>query len=113
MTQIPSDEILEGLYKLRKREAGKLKTVLELYNMEIHQKKAGPDYHRLKTMVKRSIEQNLRIKNFEASTEIMRQTPWPRIRGQNSVNKELWEIVGSGKPTGSVLKETIAVSVTR
>ena len=28
--------------------------------------KAGPDHHRLKTMVKRSIEQNLRIKNFEA-----------------------------------------------
>ena len=43
-----------------------LKTVLELYKMEIHQKKAGPDYHRLKTLVKRSIEQNLRIKNFEA-----------------------------------------------
>ena len=35
--------------------------------MEIHQKKAGPDYHRLKTMVKRGIEQNLRIKNFVAS----------------------------------------------
>ena len=34
--------------------------------MEIHQKKAGPDYHRLKTMVKRSIEQNIRVKNFEA-----------------------------------------------
>ena len=29
----------------------------------------------------------------------MRQTPWSRIRGQNSVNKELYEIVGSGKPT--------------
>ena len=65
MTQIPSDDILEGLYKLRKRESEKLKTVLELYNMEIHQKKAGPDYHRLKTMVKRSIEQILRIENFE------------------------------------------------
>ena len=25
-----------------------------------------PDYHRMKTMVKRSIEQNLRTKNFEA-----------------------------------------------
>ena len=59
MTQIPSDAILEGLYKLRLRESEKLKTVLELYNMEIHQKKAGPDDHRLKTMVKRSIEQNL------------------------------------------------------
>ena len=65
MTKIPSDDILEGLYKLRTREPEKLKTVLELYNMEFHQKKAGPDYHRLQTMVKRSIEQNLRIKNFD------------------------------------------------
>ena len=43
MTKIPSDDILEGLYKIRTRESEKLKTVLELYNMEIHQKKAGPD----------------------------------------------------------------------
>ena len=48
MTKIPPDDILEGLYKLRIRESEKLKTVLELYNMEIHQKKVGPHYHRLK-----------------------------------------------------------------
>ena len=66
MTQIPSDDILESLYKLRKRVSEKLKTVLELYNMEVNKKKAGPDYHRLKTMVRRSIEQHLRMKNFEA-----------------------------------------------
>ena len=66
MTKIPSDDILDGLYKLRIRESEKLKTVLEMYNMEIHQKKAGPDYHRLKTMVKRSIEQDLRNRNFGA-----------------------------------------------
>ena len=66
MTQIPSDDILESLYKLRMRESEKLKTVLELYNMEIHRKKAGPDHHRLKAMVKRSIEQDLRNRNFEA-----------------------------------------------
>ena len=65
MTKIPPDDILEGLYKLRMRESEKLKTVLDLYDLEIHQKKAGPDYHRLKTMVKRSIEQNLQVKNFE------------------------------------------------
>ena len=64
--KIPPGDILEGLYKLKIRESEKLKTVLELYNMEIHKKKIGPDYHRLKTMVRRSIEQNLRIKNFEA-----------------------------------------------
>ena len=64
VTQIPSDDILESLYKIRIRESEKLKTVLELYNVEIHQKKAGPDYHRLKAMVKRSIEQEIRNKNF-------------------------------------------------
>ena len=69
MTEIPHDEFLEGLYKLRIRESEKLKTVLELYNMEIHRKKAGPEYHRLKTMVKRSIEQDLRNKNFGARIE--------------------------------------------
>ena len=34
--------------------------------MEIHQKKAGPDYHRLKTMVKRRKDQKLRLRNFDA-----------------------------------------------
>ena len=66
MTKIPSDDILEGLYKLTIRESEKIRTALELYDMEIHQKKAGPDYHRLKSMVKRSFEQDLRNRNFEA-----------------------------------------------
>ena len=80
MTKIPSDDILEGLYKLRIPESEKLKTVLELYDLEIHQKKAGPDYHRLKTMVKRSIEQDLRNRNLGPETEIMKETPWSGIR---------------------------------
>ena len=66
MTKIPHDDILEGLYKSRIRESEKLKTVLELYDLETHQKKLGPDYHRLKAMVKRSIEQEIRNKNFGA-----------------------------------------------
>ena len=66
MTKIPHDDILEGLYKLRIRESEKLKTVLELYDLETHQKKLGPDYHRLKTMVKRTIEQEIRNENFGA-----------------------------------------------
>ena len=66
MTKILSDDILDGLYKLRIRGSGKLKTVLELYYLETHQKKLGPDYHRLKTMEKRSIEQEFRNKYFGA-----------------------------------------------
>ena len=38
MTKIPSGDILESLYKSRIRESEKLKTVLDLYEMEIHQK---------------------------------------------------------------------------
>ena len=44
--------------------------------------------------------------------EILRRTLWSRIREQNSVYKGFLEIVGNGKPTGSVWKETIAVSAT-
>ena len=102
MTKIPPDDILEGLYKLSIRESEKLRTVLELNDLETHQKKLGPDYYRLKTMVKTSIEQEIRDGVLEAEMEILRRTPWSRIREQNSVYKEFLEIVGNGKPTGSV-----------
>ena len=66
MSKIPSDEILESLYKVRIRESEQLKTVLDLYEMEIHQKISMPNYQRLKTMVKKSIDQKLRLRNFDA-----------------------------------------------
>ena len=66
MSKIPADDILGGLYKLRTRESDQLKTVLELYDMEIHQKISVPNYHKLKTMVKRNIDQKLRLRNFDA-----------------------------------------------
>ena len=66
MSKIPSDDILESLYKLRIRESDQLKTVLELHDMEIHQKLSVPNYQKLKTMVKRSTDQKLRLRNFDA-----------------------------------------------
>ena len=60
----PPDDILEGLYKLRIREFDKLKTALELYDLETHQKKLGLDNHNLTTMAKRSIEQEIWNENF-------------------------------------------------
>ena len=64
MSKIPSDDILESLRKLRIRESDQLKTVLELYDVEIHQKISVPNYQKLKTMVKRSIDRKLRLRNF-------------------------------------------------
>ena len=66
MSKIPSDNILESLCKLRLRESHQLITVLELYDMEIHQKISVPNYQKLKTMIKRSIDQKLRLRNFDA-----------------------------------------------
>ena len=48
MTKIPPDDVLESLCKLRIRESEQLETVLELYDMEIHQKILMPDYQKLK-----------------------------------------------------------------
>ena len=66
MSKIPSDDILESLLKLRIRESDQFKTVWELYDMEIHQNISMPNYQKLKTMVKRSTDQKLRLRNFDA-----------------------------------------------
>ena len=67
--EIPSDDILESLYKLRIQESEQLKTVLELYDLEINQKISMPNYQRLKAMVKRSFDQQLRLRKFDARHE--------------------------------------------
>ena len=69
MSKIPSDDVLESLYKLRICESAQLKTVLELYDMEIHQKISVPNYQKLKTMVKRRKDQKLRLRNLDARHE--------------------------------------------
>ena len=50
LTKIPPDDILESLYKLRIRESDQLKTAMELYDMEIHQKISMHNYQKLKIM---------------------------------------------------------------
>ena len=111
MTKIRHDDILAGLYKLRIRESETLKTVLELYNMEIHQKN-----HRLKTMVKRSIEQDLRNKNFgcrngnyERNAVVKNQGT--KQRGQRILgDRWQWEANGSSKKKIAV-SFTMSISV--
>ena len=112
MTKIPPDDILEGLYKLRIRESDKIKTVMELYDLEIHQKKLGPDHHRLKTVVKRSIEQEIRNKNFGIRNGNYEKNAVVKNQGTKQRVQRIFGDRWQWKPTGSVLEETIAVSVT-
>ena len=112
MTKIPPDDILEGLYKLRIRESEKLKTVLELYDLETHQKKLGPDYHRLKAMVKRCIEQEIRNKNFGArSGNFEKNAVVKNQRTKQRVQRILGDC-WQWETNGQCVKETIAVSAT-
>ena len=69
MSKISSDDILESLYKLRIRESAQRKTVLELYDMKFDQKISMPSYQKLKTIVKRSIDQKLRLRKSDARNE--------------------------------------------
>ena len=46
------DDVLESLYMLRIRESHQLKTVLELFDMEIDQKISTPSCQKFKTMEK-------------------------------------------------------------
>ena len=69
--------------------------------MEIHQKKAGPDCHRLKTMVNRSIEQNLRMKNFgprngnfETSAVVKNQGTKQRVQ---RILRDCWQWEANGQ----------------
>ena len=96
MTKIPHDDILEGLYKLRIRESDKLKTVLELYDLET-QKKLGPDYHRLKAMVKRSIEQEIRNKNFGVRSGNFEKNAVVKNPGDKTAcTKNSWRLLAMG-----------------
>ena len=101
MEQFPPDDILERLYKLRIRVSRKFKTVLELYDLEIHQKISEPDYQRLETVVKRSIDQKLRSRNFEARNErIEKRAVVKNRRDQRSVERgpgECWQRKAQGQ----------------
>ena len=112
MTKIPPDDILEGLYKLRIRESEKLKTVLELYDLETHQKKLGPDYHRLKAMVKRSIEQDLRNRNFVARSGNFEKNAVVKNQGKTACTKNSWRLLAMGSQRAMCERRQLQFSTT-
>ena len=86
---------------IRIRESEKLKTVLELYDLETHQKKLRPDYHRLKTMVKRGIEQDIRNKNFGIRNENYEKNAVVKNQGTQQrgqrINGDCWQWEANGQ----------------
>ena len=80
MSKIPSDDVLESLYKLRIRESEQLKTVLELYEMEIDQKISMPN----KSKIEDDGEKKVLIRNSDCETltpdtGTSNQEQWSRV----------------------------------
>ena len=65
-SEVPKENVLESLYKMKIRESVQLQTVLAMYDQEIDRDRAMPSYQRLKTLVRRHIDQMIRTRNFRA-----------------------------------------------
>ena len=69
-SDLPSDVILEGLYKSKLQDPVQLQTVFALYDQETARTKE-PNYHKLKTAVKLHIDQMMRTRNFRVRNEVV------------------------------------------
>ena len=70
-SDIHTDMVLEGLYKSKLQDSVQLQTVLALYDQETVRNNEPPNYSRLKTTVRRHIDQTVRTRNFRARNEIV------------------------------------------
>ena len=108
MSKIPPDDILESLYKLRIRESDQLKTPLELYDLEIHQKISKARLSKIEN----DGEEKRRSETQTAVLRRQKKGRWLRIAGVNVVWKEDQENAINGKEKDSVREEIVAVSDT-
>ena len=70
VSEMPSDLILEGLYKSELQNSVHLRTVLAFYGQETDRNKGKPNYSQLKTAVKLRIDQMMRTRNFRVRNDV-------------------------------------------
>ena len=103
-SEIPTDVILEGLYKFKLQDSVQLQILLALYDQETVRKKRQTSYSRLKTSVRLHIDQMMRTRNFRIWNKVVERgevtksqkgTEKPTLRGK-------WENVFSGNQMDNV-----------
>ena len=103
---MPSDMILEGLYKSKLQNSAQLQTVLALYDQETARNKEKPNYSQVKTTVKLHIGQMMRTRNFRVRSVTKSQ------KGKKAYVERKVEECFQWKAHGQcVQKETHVVSV--
>ena len=71
VSEMPSDPILEGLYKSKLQNSAQLRTVMALCDQEVAPNDGTPNYQQLKTAVKLHIDQMMRNRNFKARNDVV------------------------------------------
>ena len=104
--------VLEGLYRSKLQDSVQLQTVLFLCEQENIRHDEQPSYSRLKTSVRRRIDQTMRTRNFRAQNEIVEKGAVTKTQKERKPSME--RTVGEcyqWKAIGQCLKETHVVSV--
>ena len=112
-SEIPTDMVLEGLYKSKMQDSVQLQTVLALYEQETFRNNGQPSCSRSKTSARRHIDQTMRSQNFRVRSKIVERGAVTRSqKGTNAyVEGKVGDCFQSGKQMDHVRKETHVVSV--
>ena len=68
-SEIPHENVLEGLCKMKLQDSEQLQTLLALCNQDLDRDKVPPSYQNLRTTVRQHIDQTIRTRNFRARNE--------------------------------------------
>ena len=68
-SEMPKHDVQESVYKMRIRGSAQLQTVQGIYEQDIDQYRSTPCCQKLKTMVRRHIDQTVRTRNFRVRNE--------------------------------------------
>ena len=71
VSEMPSDPILEGLYKSKCQNSAQLRTELALYDQDVARNNGTPNYQQLKIAVKLSSYQMARNRNFRVRNDVV------------------------------------------
>ena len=112
VSEMPSDPILEGLYKSKLQNSVQVLTVMALYDQEVSRNNGTPNYQQLKTAVKLHNDEMMRNRNFRVRIDVVERGSVTKSRKGNNAHVGRKIRVFSVESTRTMFqKETHAVSV--
>ena len=88
-SEIPEENVFEGWYKMKLQGSAQHQTVLALYDQWMNRDRASQSYQRLRTLVRRHVDQMSRTRNFKARNERIETGVVVKSRRNVSVEKKV------------------------